>query len=67
MEMVLVLGMMLMMIDGDDDGDDLPFQEVFSSAESTHQRWLFFSVGFRHEAAAKLCVSYIFRVFTPGG
>ena len=41
--------------DGDDDGDDLPFREVISPAESTRQRWLFFSVGFRHGAAAELC------------
>src|SRR3954468_8470213 len=40
--------------DGDDDGDDLPFREVFSPAKSAHRRWLFFSVGFRHEAEAKL-------------
>ena len=53
--------------DGDDDGDDLPFREVFSPAESARQRWLFFSVGFRHETAAKLCVSSLFRVFTLGG
>ena len=52
--------------DGDDDGDDLPFREVFSPAESAHRRWLFFSVGFRHEAAAKLRDSSLFRVFTPG-
>ena len=55
MEIVLVMGMMLMMIDGDDDGDDLPFQEVFSLAESARRRWLFFSVGFRQGAAAELC------------
>src|SRR3954468_3743124 len=53
--------------DGDDDGDDLPFWEVFSPAESARQRWIFFSVGFRHEAAAKLRDSSCFRVFTPGG
>src|ERR1044071_4898808 len=40
--------------DGDDDGDDLPFREVISPAESARQRWIFFSVGFRHGAAAKL-------------
>src|ERR1041385_8130117 len=34
--------------DARDDGDDLPFREVISPAESAHQRWLFFSVGFRH-------------------
>src|SRR3954452_11414822 len=53
--------------DGDDDGDDLPFREVISSAESARRRWLFLPVGFRHEAAAKLQNSPIFRVFTPGG
>ena len=40
--------------DGDDDGDDLPFREVISPAESARRRWLFFSVGFRHGAAAEL-------------
>ena len=40
--------------DGDDDGDDLPFREVFSPAESACRRCLFFSVGFRHKAAAEL-------------
>ena len=39
--------------DGDDD-DDLPFREVFSPAESARRRWIFFSVGFRHGAAAEL-------------
>src|SRR4051812_48818149 len=53
--------------DGDDDGDDLPFREVFSLAESARRRWLFFFVGFRHEAAVKLRVSSLFRVFTPRG
>src|SRR3954471_383083 len=47
--------------DGDDDGADLPFREVFYPAESSRQRWLFFSVGFRQEAAAKLRDSYCFR------
>ena len=40
--------------DGDDDGDDIPFREVFSPAEPAHRRWLFFSVSFRHGAAAEL-------------
>ena len=53
--------------DGDDDGDDLPFREVFSPAESARRRWLFFSVGFRHEAVAKIRNSSSFKVFTPGG
>src|ERR1044072_7645672 len=48
--------------DGDDDGDDLPFQEVISLAEFARRRWLFFSVGFRHEAAAKLYNYSSFRV-----
>src|SRR3954463_5649941 len=52
--------------DGDDDGDDVPFREVFSPAESARRRWLFFSVGFRHEAAAKLCNSSYFRVLPRG-
>ena len=49
--------------DGDDDGDDLPFREVISPAESARQRWLFFSVGFRHGAAAELRKLSSFRVF----
>src|SRR3954464_377751 len=53
--------------DGDDDGDDLPFREVISPTKSARRRCFFFSVGFRHEAAAKLCNSSCFRVFTPGG
>ena len=40
--------------DGDDDGDDLPLREVISSAESARRRAVFFSVGFRHGAAAEL-------------
>ena len=40
--------------DGDDDGDDLPFREVISSAESARRRALFFSVRFRHRAGAEL-------------
>src|ERR1041384_4673641 len=39
--------------DDDDDGNDLPFREVISLAESAHRRWLFSSVGFRPVAAAK--------------
>ena len=53
--------------DGDADGDDLSFWEVFSSAESARRRWLFFSAGFHHEAAAKLRNSSCSRVSTPGG
>src|ERR1041385_8718342 len=49
--------------DGDDDGDDLPFREVISSAESSRRRALFFSVGFRHGAAAELRKTPLFRVF----
>ena len=48
--------------DGDDDGDDLPFWEVISPAESARRRWLFFSVGFRHGAAAELHKLPPFRV-----
>ena len=49
--------------DDDDDGDDLPFREVLSPVESARRRWLFFSVGFCHGAAAELRNSSIFRVF----
>src|SRR4051812_32802899 len=49
--------------DGDDDGNDLPFREVFSPAESACRRWLFFSVGFRHGAAAELRKLLPFRDF----
>src|ERR1043165_6747586 len=48
--------------DADDDGGDLPFREVISPAESARGRWLFFSLGFRHEAVAKLRNSSSFRV-----
>src|ERR1041384_6146051 len=37
-----------------DDGDDLPFREVFPSAESARRRCHFFYVGFRHGAAEEL-------------
>ena len=40
--------------DARDDGDDLPFREVISLAESARQRWIFFSIGFRHGAAVEL-------------
>ena len=40
---------------------------MISPAESARRRWLFLSVGFRHEAAAKLRNSSIFRFFTQGG
>ena len=46
--------------DGDDDGDDLIFREVFSPAESARRRWLFFSVGFHHGAAAELLKTPLF-------
>src|ERR1043165_32668 len=39
--------------DDDDDGDDLPFREMISPAEFSHQRWLFSSVVFRTVAVAK--------------
>src|ERR1041384_6120046 len=53
--------------DDDDEGDDLPFREVISQAESARRRWLFSSVGFRPVAAAKHGNSSISRVSTPGG
>ena len=40
-------------LDDDDDGDDLPFREVTSPAESARRRWLFSFVGFRTVAAAR--------------
>ena len=40
--------------DGDDDGDDLPFREVFSTAESARRTPLFFSIGFRNGEASEL-------------
>src|ERR1041385_6634273 len=49
--------------DGDDDGDDLPFREVISPAESAPHRRLFFSVGFRHGAAAELRKTLLFLGF----
>src|SRR3954469_8361162 len=51
----------------DDDGDDLPFREVISPAESAPRRWLFSSVGFRPVAAAKHGNFSISRVSTLGG
>ena len=53
--------------DGDDDGDDLPFREVFSPADSARWIWLFFSVGFRHGAAAELRNFSLFYGFHTGG
>src|ERR1041384_4673325 len=53
--------------DDDDEGDDLPFREVISPAESARRRWLLSSVGFRPVAAAKHGNSSISRVSTPGG
>ena len=49
--------------DGDDDDDDLPLREVFSPAESARRKGLFFSVGFRHGAAAELRKLSLSRVF----
>ena len=51
----------------DNDGDDLPFREVISPAESARQRWLFSSVGFRPMAAAKCGSNSLLGVSTPGG
>ena len=53
--------------DGDDDGEDLPFREVFSPAESARRRWLFSSVGFRTVAAVKRGSNSSLGVSTPGG
>src|SRR3954470_12412796 len=39
--------------DDDYDGNDLPFREVISPAESARRRWLLSFVGFRPVAAAK--------------
>src|ERR1043165_2861988 len=52
--------------DDDDDGNDLPFREVISRRNLPVGEGFFFSVGSRHEAAAKLQNSSIFRFFTPG-
>src|SRR3954470_8102902 len=51
--------------DDDYDGDDLPFREVISPAESARRRWLFSSVGFHTVAAAKRGNDSPFRVSTP--
>ena len=53
--------------DGDDDGDDLPFWEVFSLVESARRRWLFFSLGFRHGAAAEFQNLFSFYSFWVTG
>ena len=53
--------------DDNDDGDDLPFREVISPAESARRRWLFSSVGFRPMTTAKHVNSSFLRVFTLGG
>ena len=52
--------------DDDDDGDDLPFREVISPAESARRRWLFSSVGFHTVAAAKRGSNSSLGVSTPG-
>src|SRR3954467_2544930 len=53
--------------DDDDDGNDLPFREVISPAESARRRWLFSYVGFRSMAAEERRKDSLFRVSTPGG
>src|SRR3954469_21314677 len=50
----------------DDDGDDFPFREVISPAESARRRWLFSFVGFRSVAAEERRKDSLFRVSTPG-
>src|SRR4051812_26196886 len=46
----------------DDDGNDLPFRDVISPAESARRRWIFSSVGFRPVATAKHRNFSLFRV-----
>src|SRR4051812_29631627 len=50
----------------DDDGDDLPFWEVISPAESARRRWLFSSLGFCSMAAEERRKDSPFRVYPPG-
>ena len=50
--------------DDDGNGDDLPFREVISLAESARRRWLFSFVGFRPVAAAKHINSSLFKCST---
>ena len=71
MEMVLMLGMMLMMISMMPVTMVMTMATISPSGRCSPRRNLpardgfFFSVGFRHGAAAKLRVSSLFRVFTP--
>ena len=53
--------------DDDDYGDDIPFREVISPAESARLRWLFSSVGFRPVAAVKHGNDSSLGVSTPRG
>src|SRR3954468_4739549 len=53
--------------DDGDDGDDLPFREVISQAESARRRWLFSSVGFRTVAPAYRGNNSFLGVSTQGG
>src|ERR1041384_2216205 len=53
--------------DDDGDGDDLPFREVISPAESARRRWLFSSVGLLTVAAAKRRKTSLLGFSTPGG
>src|SRR3954470_17236013 len=53
--------------DDDYDGDDLPFGEVISPAESARRRWLLSSLGFRTVAEAKRGNNSSLGVSTPGG
>ena len=50
-----------------DDGDDLPYREVISPAESARRRWLFSSVRFCIVAATKPGNDSSLGVSTPGG
>src|ERR1044072_1776871 len=51
----------------DDDGDDLPFREVISPAESPRRRWVFSSVRFPHRGGGVSRKQLLFRGFYPRG
>src|SRR4051812_25193222 len=50
----------------DDDGDDLPFREVISPAESARRRCLFLLCRFPPRGGGKTPKLLSFRVSTPG-
>src|SRR3954465_6727797 len=51
--------------DDDDNGDDLPFREVISPAESARQRWLFLLCRFPHRGGGKTRKQLLIRGFHP--